>query len=468
VRLIAPAVLLGMLVLAAPVLRGAGAQNADLPETQEVYRLRFVNRPGGSVEVSTDRGESWEELGKVTRPATAPAPGSAVLTAVPAGSVAGVGPTALLLRLPSAAGSNRVLRVLARGEPGNASALGTDIPERTSLFRILAPPIGSRIYLEPETGTARPLPGNYVPRPGDRLVIVAAGETEGDPPTVTIENREGGEVILAATGGVPRVLARVKQPLRGIGRYAGTERAGSGRVVAWSPTAITVATAGLSRRGGRARDEGAATEERGGFVIQPAEPPLQGATHAASQVLLEAVAEGETRPPVSRLFGLAGSLSSGDPLDPTPTRVEVRLDEGDWEPFPDLRGAINAENMLAALQAAVGSERPLKEGITHLRLSFGALTADQVRRRVLLATTPLAPAPQRGVARIAADVMGDGVAYVVFLLNGRQAKVSNVPPFEWMWDTRRVPNGEHLIEIRGLDNRNATVTSVVTRVLVDN
>lgn len=443
-------------------LRPAAAQAAD---ARELYRVRITNSPNGAIEVSSDRGQSWDALGKVTRAAVASAPASSVISIAPGGSVAGVAADTLLFRLPAAAGQNRTLRLLARGEPANGAAIVTDIPERGSLFRCLAPPIGSRLLLDRDPQPPQALTPNYSPRIGDRLLIVVSGEYGADPPSVTIENKAGGEVVLAATGGVPKVLAKVKQPLTGIGRYAGTERAGVGRVVGWTPTAVTVSTAGQLRR---PAENGQAAEERGGFVIQPAEPKLLGATHTPSQLLLEAVPEGNTKPPVSRFFGLGAMVSNGDPVDLSATQVEVKIDGGDWEPLPDLRGAVNSDNMAVALKQAFSTEREIKSGITDLRLTFGAVTSAGLKRRLLLATTPASPDPQRNVVQIKADVMGEGIALVAFYLDGRQAKITNIPEYVWSWDTRTAANGEHLIEIRGMDSNSVTVTSVLTKVIVDN
>lgn len=318
-----------------------------------------------------------------------------------------------------------------------------------------------------------PLPANYAPRTGDRLVILVNRPADPEPPSVTIENKVNGEVLLAATGGIPRVLARVKQPLKGIGRYPGTERAGQGAVLGWSPTLALVSTSGVSRR---LDPDNQPVEERGGFVIQPAEPALRGVTHPASQLLLESVADpGAKADPldaklaVSPFFGLPVPLTSGDPLDPKPTRVEVKIDGGDWEAFPDLRGTINEENMLKALQEALGGDRTVKTGITHLRVVYGSATPVSAQRRARLASTPRAGnSVQRGKVTITANVMGEGISYVSFFLNGTLVRITNLPPYGWEWDTLRVPNGEHLLEIRGSDGKGAILSSIVTKVLVDN
>jgi hypothetical protein len=57
---------------------------------------------------------------------------------------------------------------------------------------------------------------------------------------------------------------------------------------------------------------------------------------------------------------------------------------------------------------------------------------------------------------------------VSFFLDGRLTTLTNQPPFRWQWDTTNAKNGEHLIEIRGLNAQNAVVTTVSKRVVVDN
>ena len=387
-----------------------------------------------------------------------------MISVAPPASVAGVSPDQVLLRLPAAPAGNRSLRILARGQAGSAAAIATNIAPRGSLFRSLAPPVGSLLRLE-RGGRAEALPAHYLPRSGDRLLILVPPPPAPGTVTVTIENKVDGEAVLVSGEGAPRVVGRVKQPLRGIGRYAGTERAGRGQVISWSPTAVLVSTAGRQRRLDANDRPG---EERGGFVVQPAEPALRGTTHPDSQLLLAAVPEGGKKLPVSRFFGLSAPLSSGDPMDPRPTQVEIRVDGGEWEPCPDLRGTVGEEQMTEMLKSALGEKRPVKNGITHLRFTFAGANEAAFQRRFRLAVTPASSEVQRGIATITADVMGTGVKFVQFFLNGRQVLLTNQSPYAWRWDTMQVPNGEHLIEIRGMDNNLTVVSSVTTKVIVDN
>ncbi len=454
----------GLLVILLLLVGASPAAAQDEQPAPELYRIRVVNEAGGAIELSSDRGATWDGLGKVTHPASTSAIASNVLSLVPPGAVAGITGNSLLLRLPAVKSAVRSLRILAQGEPESASTITTDISARGSLFRWAAPPVGSALLVEREEGP-QPLPSPYTPRVGDRLLIVVSQPSGGEVPVITLENKPDGEVVLTRPDALPRLLGRVKQPLKGIGRYSGTERAGSGRVLAWSPTAVIVSTASTARK---LDANGEPTEERGGFVIQPSEPALQGTTHPASQILVEGVTEDTGRPPVSTLFGMPVFLSTADPQDGKQTRVEVRIDEGPWEPLPDLRGTIQEAELPKAIEAAFGGGRTCKTGITHIRIIYADLPRPAVQRRLLMAATPLAESPQRGKVTITANVMGEGIREVHFLLNGRVVRTTNVPPYLWEWDTTRLPNGEHLLEVRGLDASFTSVTSARRRVIVDN
>lgn len=440
----------------------AYAQEAPA-EPVELYRLRLENREGGAVEVSADGGRLWDTLGHVLRPATALSGATSLISAVRPSSVAGITPEQIAIRVPAAKDQYRNLRIVAREQPEAAAAIATDIIATGPLFRCLAPPAGSAVLLE-RGEKAEPLPANYLPQAGDRLVIVIRrGATF--PAEVVIENRVDGQVTLTTGADKGRILGKVKQPLRGIGRYAGTERAGAGSLVSWSPTVVVVSTASMVRR---LDEQDQLIEERGGFIIQPSEPQLQGTTSPASQLLIEAIPTDQGKPVLSTFFGLPIPLTSGDPLDGVATRVEMRLDEGEWEPFPDLRGPIAPEKLAGALQEAVGAGRTVKSGITHLRILFDNPTPATLQRRLKLATTAGTETPQRGTVKITANVMGDGITIVSFFLDGALTMATNRPPYTWEWNTLKTPNGPHLVEIRGTDEKGAVVTSVTRRVFVDN
>lgn len=449
-------------------ISGARAQQVSITAAPaESYRIRFINQAGGAIEASTDGGKTWLQLGKVTRPATTTTLYGNPLSICPQGKVAGVTADSMLIRVPAGKGLLRAIRILSASETPSAAAISTDQRTQSDLFRSLAPPVGSEVQLE-QGGLTTPLPVNYSPKPGDRLVVLIPPPATAEAPSIVIENKVGGEVVLSTPGGVPRVLAKVKHPLLGIGRYAGTEKGGSGCVLSWMPSMVLVSTAS-----GKRSAEDPKREERGGFVIQPAEQAQpasapQGNAHPASQILIEALGEGASKLPVSPFFAQPAPLSSGDPYDAAPTRVEVRIDGGAWEPMPDLRGVVDEDQLVRALVEATGRKRTIHTGITHLRILFGTPTEDVLARRIRLAATPLAGDPQRGIVTITANVMGGGVEFVKFFLNGKLMQITNRAPFAWKWDTTSVPNGEHLIEIQGLDGKLAVVSTNMARVRVDN
>src|SRR5262249_59564884 len=123
-------------------------------------------------------------------------------------------------RVPTTLATPRWVRIAAVGASPNSAAFQTDIPAGDSIFRALAPPPGSRVLLAKELHDD-PLPTNYLPHSGDRVVIICERSAE-TPTSVFLENRAGGQVMMVTPLGEERPLGRVRQPLRGIGRYSGT------------------------------------------------------------------------------------------------------------------------------------------------------------------------------------------------------------------------------------------------------
>jgi hypothetical protein len=441
---------------------GARAQGPLIVET---HRIRVTNQPGGAVEVSLDGGRGWETIGHLKRTASISAVGSRALEATLPGTVSGTAPEQITVRVPTTLPTPRWVRIAADGEQPNTAAFQTDIPAGESLFRALAPAPGSRVFLERDTGQES-LPTNYLPKRGDKLVIVCERSPES-PAAVILENKLGGQVALVTPFGEEKIIGRVAQPLRGLGRYAGTEKAGEGAVVAYHGAAIIISTSG---RRLKLDADNKPVDDRGGFVIQPAECELKGATRPEAQILVEglAAAAGGAKPALSPLFGLPVSLSSCVPADAAPTRVDIRIDNGEWEPLPDLRGGVDAADLKARLAAARG-DRPVQEGITHLRITPGTAPLAAFQQFTRLAAAPRAASGvQRGRVTITANAAGSGIAFVSFFLDGSLARVTNQAPYVWDWDTTRAANGPHLVEIRGADERGTIVNSVVRKVVVDN
>ena len=455
-----------LLALAAGLVLPGAALAAPAPASAppDTFRIRLANSPQGKIEASVDQGETWTLIGHVTRPATKINEGSPLLEVIPAGTVAAATPTSLTIRVPHLQSAPRFLRVTARGEAPSPFTIATDLAPSGILFRALAPALGTQVLLE-RAGLPDTLPTNYTPKSGDVLQLMSE-PVAGAPASVVLENRPDGRVVTLDAKGQETLVGRVRKPLQGIGRYGGTERAGSGAVVSAQPSAFIVSTASKRRRLDAA---GKPSEERGGFVIQPFEPMLKGPTHPESQMLVEAAApEGVATGPISSLFALPMALSSNVPTDRAPTQVDVRADGGDWEPMPDLRGPISAADFLAAVTAARG-KGDLKDGITHIRITLGRPQSEVARLALrLLTAKPAGAGAARGSVTIRANTMGDGITFVLFFLDGRQVKITNEAPFAWEWDTTTADNGEHLLEIRAVDAEGKNLNTVITRVLVDN
>jgi hypothetical protein len=62
----------------------------------------------------------------------------------------------------------------------------------------------------------------------------------------------------------------------------------------------------------------------------------------------------------------------------------------------------------------------------------------------------------------------DPIVAVTYAVDGDIVAAQNTPPYSYAWDTRRVPNGEHVVEIRGLNAAGATLTKVKSLVVVRN
>jgi hypothetical protein len=62
----------------------------------------------------------------------------------------------------------------------------------------------------------------------------------------------------------------------------------------------------------------------------------------------------------------------------------------------------------------------------------------------------------------------DPIAAVTFSVEGDVVSAQNVPPFVYAWDTRRVPDGEYLVEIRALNGRAALISHARALVAVHN
>ena len=215
---------------------------------------------------------------------------------------------------------------------GDKAFVTLDVPAGTGFFGGWAPPVGTRVMVRQKDGLSIPLEVNKLPSPGDEMVFEVAELTR--PYIIDVENRPGGRVIGWYDGG-PKVLARVIRPIKGVGRFGGTEFQGVGRIRANHSGVIDVSTA---PRG-----------VVGGFQVLPflhSKSKEMGGAWGATQWLIIASETATPLPGTAPLFQgnlLPGTQMSDELWDMWSTYgrkplVLCRLDGGPWEKIPESGG----------------------------------------------------------------------------------------------------------------------------------
>lgn len=465
----------------------------------ELYRLRIQNAPDGTIEASADQGRSWHLIGRVRKPATSTAPGFSALAHATQGTVAASAVHGLRIKVGLEGWRDSTRPELLSIEPaewqnvgrgfggyysGNAG-IHTDIRTGESLFRGLAPTVGSLVtrlqVSDPPASTGSALPTTYQPKIGDVLLIRVPAPSEDAPREIIFENKAGGQVLATNAQGAVRQIAQVRIPLKGVGRFDATGFNGVGSINTNHSGVITVSTApntGL-------KDERSGKEPRGGFQILP---DYHARTVAMPQVLVVGPVErnGSHRLPI--LEGTPPLFSGLIPLDFEKDRqsvsafMEMRVDNGSWEPLPAITGVVSdafTAQGLSRIFARMKRPRQVRQGLTHLRLKLPLRTPQQMAARIesesrryqARRTADLLRQgirPVRGVVTLSAEVAGPGVQFVQFLINQQVRGTTNVQPYEFRWDTLEQGDGEHIVEVRGLDERGGLVYQKRMRVLVQN
>ncbi|HZP83490.1 MAG TPA: Ig-like domain-containing protein [Chthonomonadaceae bacterium] len=62
----------------------------------------------------------------------------------------------------------------------------------------------------------------------------------------------------------------------------------------------------------------------------------------------------------------------------------------------------------------------------------------------------------------------DPIAAVTYAVDGNVVAAQNTPPFTHTWDTRQVPDGEHVVEIRALNGRGGLLTRALALIVTQN
>lgn len=298
-------------------------------DPREESRIEIVNRYGGEIRISRDRGRTWRSLHRVLRPVHQETKNSGFVAAdwAYAKSVAATAVNAIHLKLGQGEGHAELVSLLPRDfvsrvgrgtYVGPKSALVVDTPGGEGLFQEDAPRRGAEIRLRPHAfAAARPWPKGRPVQIGDRILIVSS-RPEPSPGVLWLENHFGGRVSVATPKG-PKVVARVYRPVRGTGRFGGSRLQDVSRVRAQHPGVLCIST---SPRG-----------KVGGFQIVPSfhsnHPGLDYVE--TKSVYLVVGPLGETSPALEGQPPLFGSwFRPGD-------RVEALGPKG-WQPLPPIEG----------------------------------------------------------------------------------------------------------------------------------
>jgi hypothetical protein len=77
--------------------------------------------------------------------------------------------------------------------------------------------------------------------------------------------------------------------------------------------------------------------------------------------------------------------------------------------------------------------------------------------------------PTNGTLTVSVNVAtGEKLSALTYYLDGEVVAIQNQPPFQLKLDTRRWPNGEHVLEARAVDNNGAVLTQKKTLLYVEN
>jgi hypothetical protein len=222
----------------------------------EIFRIRIHNRTDGAIEVSRDGGSEWLAVGRVVTPATAVNPaGYTASQWAEDSSVAASAVNALHVKVANHPETGRgvifslVPKGTIVGAAGRGStSIGTDIPGGDAIFGGgLGPWVNSPVSLE--SAPEEPLPSDYAPSEGDRIVIRVL-EPRRRIAWLDFDNTFGGLITLHYSGGDEKTIGTVLRPVVGIGRFEGTRNAAPGRIRANHPGVIDISTSPQGMVGG--------------------------------------------------------------------------------------------------------------------------------------------------------------------------------------------------------------------------
>jgi len=336
------------------------------PETIELFRVRFENKPEGKIETNLDAGAvGWRQIGKVLLPAGAVSGnGYTASSWAPEGRIAATAVNAVHIKVRLEKERGVLMSFLPKEfyePPKNYSSyyqrnssIITDMKAGTLFFGGRESPlIGNKVLVSRGGEEAAPLPLGYVPAEGDVLTVVVE-RPKRYPSEIEFENRFGGFVTVRYPDGESKVVAQVFKPVAGVGRFTGSAHTGVGRIRANHTGVICVSTSPLG--------------EIGGFQIIPDNHAMSAEMFNA-RLLTQWMVIGppsvfdpslEGVAPFFRYFIRPVYLSNREPggksIDELLEQfiVQARINNGDWERMPSVSGR---------------ADDALKD-VTHVRILF--------------------------------------------------------------------------------------------------
>ena len=319
----------------------------------EIFRIYIEIAPGGKIEIVAENG-ARRLLGHVKEvPTKVNFPAFTAAKWGQKSSVVATAVNAVHLLIDVVGNRGVIYSILPSGEnaedeiPSGAdypASIVTDILPGTALFGHNAPPVHSPCFVQRQ-GELLTLRQAQRLATGDTLVIIAQAKPYFR--EIEIENQAEGLIHATDIFGGRNLIGRVARPVRGVGRFHGSEFAFPGRLRANHPGVICVSTS--------------LPGEVGGFQIIPIEhassTEMLPAWQLAQWLIVAPPPEATTMPGTSPLFGgILGpyfspqALHTADWKEKLLRRVSILADYGDgsWRPLPVVAG--RNDTALAAIR----------------------------------------------------------------------------------------------------------------------
>lgn len=451
-------------------------QPSKSSENAELFRIRILNRTGGRIEVSNDRGINYYRVGMVTDAAITTAEGFLAAKYAENSTIAATAVHGLRIKTSGTTSGtryeNRTISILPiefhnaperfGGHVAGDSGIMTNIPAGTAIFRNLAPFTGNQVYLQ-KSGLLVKLPYDYYPQINDCLIIIVS-LPDKLPDEIIFENRKGG-IVEARYGNQKETIAIVKQPVTGIGRFDATGYTGIGAINTNHAGVITISTAPLN--GGECGSS--KQETRGGFQIVPSKHALTLSTSPQLMVVAP-VDKARDLEGTSPLFCGCIGLASDSVDTQSCYYADMKTETSDWIPFPALVGKCDD-----ALLGNTGSNKTM----TYLRLRFPSYRKDWITSQIQKSVIEY-----QNISRISAikrneiikndfislsidKIFKNKAEYVNLYLDGEFRGVSNQPPYNFELKASEFSSGEHYIEMNAVDLNGKVIFSQKSTFYID-